>query len=220
MTNDINSTASQTMIYLIEHSKDTIAILSILIALISLLATFYFRRREANHRDKELDIKTKQFDLEKRHQISKEKYQELFEEKIEVYKQLYSEINKFKKQLYEVGKYFDTEDAYGKHKVDEITIEDVNIKTLKSLFKLIDENHFLISEKLMDNYGQIYDLYRKHTAEFDFMMDVGAYGTPDELDSKWEKIKNDFYEKYKRSIESFFNQIELEIRKMKQVLEN
>ena len=205
------------MDFLLIHYKAIIAIIGSLTGLLALGITFYSKYRDSNIKDKELELKKEQFDLEKKHQISKEKYQELFEQKIDVYKNLYSEIHKFKKQLYEVGKYFDGEDEYGRHTMDELKVEDVNIVTLQMIFKEIQNNHFVISNELMITYEKIYDLYRKNSAEFDFMLDVGAIDNPKQ---EWEKIRDGFYAEYKELIDSFFKQIETETKKIKQVLEN
>ena len=205
------------MDFLLIHYKAIIAIIGSLTGLLALGITFYSKYRDSNIKDKELELKKEQFDLEKKHQISKEKYQELFEQKIDVYKNLYSEIHKFKKQLYEVGKYFDGEDEYGRHTMDELKVEDVNIATLQMIFKEIQNNHFVISNELMITYEKIYDLYRKNSAEFDFMLDVGAIDNPKQ---EWEKIRDGFYAEYKELIDSFFKQIETETKKIKQVLEN
>ncbi len=51
------------------------------------------------------------------------------------------------------------------------------------------------------------------------MLDVGAYGSPDDTKAEWNKIRDDFYKKYKNTIDSFFKQIEKEIVEMKKVLE-
>lgn len=204
---------------LLIHYKAIIAIIGSLTGLLALGITFYSKYRESNIKDKELELKKEQFDLEKKHQISKEKYQELFENKIDVYNMLYSEINKFRKQLYNVGTYFNTQDAYGNIDMEQLTVEDVNVTALTSLFKHIESNQFIISDELMDSYRSLYDLYRKHSAEFDFMLDEGAYGDPIEADEEWLKIRDSFYETYKKYIEDFFNQIEKEIKAMKKILE-
>jgi hypothetical protein len=200
------------MDFILIHYKAIIAIISSLTGLLALGITFYSKYRDSNIKDKELELKKEQFVLEKKHQISKEKYQELFEQKINVYKNLYSKIYKFKQQLYEVGKYFDGEDEYGRQTMDELKVEDVNVATLQSIFKEIENNYFVISNELIATYEKIYDLYRKNSAEFDFLMNVGAIDNPKQ---EWKKIKSGFYSDYKELINSFFEQIENEIKTMK-----
>lgn len=207
------------MDFILIHYKAIIAVIGSLTGLLALGITFYSKYRDSNIKDQELELKKEQFNLEKKHQISKEKYQELFEQKIDVYKKLYSQINKFRKQLYDVGRYFEGRDEYNEFTMEELTIEDVNITTLKNIFQEIEDNHFAISNKLMESYQDIYDLYKKSTQEFTFMYDVGAIDH-EEAKEKWEEIKNKFYEDYKTNIDKFFNQIDLEIKEIKQVLEN
>lgn len=193
-----------------QHISQVIALIGTLSALVSVIWTQYNKSQEEAN-------KQEQFKLEKKHQISKETYQKIFDKKIDLYQSLYSEIHKFKKQVYEIGKYFEDRDDYGEFTMEQLTIEDVNITALLKIFKLIDDNHFLVSIELMENYQKIYDLYRKSTQEFEFMYDVGAIDNPKE---QWEQIRADFYKQYAKVIDDFFNQIEIEIKKMKQVIED
>jgi len=201
----------------IANYKEIIALIGSLTGFLGLGITFYSKYRDSNIRDKELELKKEQFDLEKKHQISKEKYQELFELKIDVYRDLYTEINKFRKQLYDVGKYLQDMDQYGQIIHDEITVEDVSVASLLIVFKKVQENHFVISNQLMDKFYKLYDFYRKFTAEFDFLLDVGAIHDPKD---EWKKISDSFYQEYKELIDDFFNQIEQETRQIKLVLES
>ncbi len=193
-----------------QHILQVTALVGTLSALVSVVWTQYNKSREE-------DNKQRQFELEKKYQISKETYQKIFDKKIDVYQSLYNEIHKFKKQVYEIGKYFDDVDGYGNLTIEQLTIENVNVSALLRIFKLIDENHFLISTELMEDYQRIYDLYRKSTQEFEFMNDVGAIDNPKE---QWQNIRADFFGQYKKVINDFFNQIENEIKKMKQVIED
>ncbi len=194
------------------HFSQVIAFVAALTGLVSVIWTQYNKKIEE-------DNKRIQAEEDKKYQISKETYQKLFEQKIKLYEKLYTQINKFKKQLYDVGKYFNTVDSYGRQDMEKLTVEDVSVSALQEIFNSIQENHFVVSNELMDSYLKLYDLYRNHTAEFDFMYDVGAYGHPDEIKSEWGKIRNKFYEKYKNTIDEFFNQIEQDTREMKKVLE-
>ena len=207
------------MDYFIEHYKELLAIISGLSGLIALIITFYSKYRDSNIRDKEIELRKEQISIDKKYQISKETYQKLFEQKINVYEKLYIEINKFRKQLYDVGRYFDVDDGYGRPTMEQLTVEDVSVSTLRNIFKTVQKNHFVVSNELMKSYMNLYDLYRNHTADFDFMLDVGDYGNPDETKAEWEKVQTRFYEKYKKSIDDFFNQIDIEIIEMKKVLE-
>ncbi len=202
-----------------EHSKEIIAFMGGLTGLFGVIVTIYSKKRDSVIREKELELKQEQLALEKKYQITKETYQKLFEKKIQVYERLYSSVNKFKKQLHNVGMYFESEDEYGRHTMEALTVEDVSISTLKEVFKEIQDNHFLISNGLMKEYEKLYDLYKEHTKEFEFILDVGAYGSPDELDAEWAKVRDSFYSKYKDVIDSFFKKIEKEIEEMKKVLE-
>ena len=205
--------------YITVHYKEIVVLTGSFTGLLGLIITFYSKYRDSAIKEKELELKKEQLALEKKYQITKETYQKLFEKKIQVYERLYSSINKFKKQLHNVGMYFDSEDAYGRHTLETLTVEDVSISTLKEVFKEIQDNHFLISNGLMKEYEKLYDLYKEHMKEFEFILDVGAYGSPDELDAEWAKVRDSFYIKYKYAIDGFFKKIEKEIEEMKKVLE-
>lgn len=205
------------MDFIITHYKEIIALIGSLTGLAGLILTFYSKHRDANIKDKELELKKEQFELEKKHQISKEKYQELFEQKITVYQKLYTEINKFRKQLYEIGKFYDTEDENGQYTMEQLSIEEANIKALLSIFSLVDENHFLVSNNLMQSYQNLYNLYRESRKDFELMYDVDAIDNPKKV---LDEIHDEFYEKYQKSIQNFFSIIELEIKQIKQVLES
>ena len=207
------------MKYLIEHYKEVIAITGTLTGFLGLIITVYSKYRDSKIKMAELELKKEQIAIDKKHQITKETYQKLFEQKIKIYEELYTTVNKFKKQLYDVGTYFLKEQYQREPSMEQLTVEDVNISALRNIFTIIQKNHFLVSNDLMENYEKLYDLYRKHTAEFNFMLDVGAYGDPNETDKEWERIRDEFYESYRSSIDGFFTQIEKEIIKMKKVLE-
>jgi len=205
------------MEFIVTYYKELGALIAGLTGFFGIGVTFYSKYRDSNIKDKELELKKEEQKLDRKHQISKEKYQELFNRKIELYEKLYTNIHKFKKQLYDVGRYFDMKDRGGDFTQQELKVEDVNIDTMKTIFKAIDENHFIVSIALMEKYKKLYDLYRNSTKEFEFMYD---FDLVDNIDDEWNRIKNGFYKTYKKSIDDFFNQIEIEIKKMKQVIED
>lgn len=192
-----------------KYISQVIALVSSLTALVSIIWTQYNKSVEEYNKEK-------QFELDKKHQISKEKYQKLFEQKIDVYQKLYSEINKFKKQSYNVGRYIDKIDEYGDIDPQELKEEDVSIETLEKLFKHIGENHFVISNKMMEKYIALYDLYAESRKEFNIMYDFDTIANPKE---ELKKLKGSFYNNYKKTIDNFFDQIESETKQIKKMLE-
>ena len=137
------------MNFIIENYVGISALLASIIGILALGVTLYSKHRDSNIREKELQLQQSQFDLEKKHQISKEKYQQLFDEKIDVYRKLYDVLNSHRKSLFDVGFDYDYEtDGQGYFAYKELTEDKVFIDSLKEVFKLIENNHFLVSEEV------------------------------------------------------------------------
>ena len=212
--NDINSTSS-TIVYLVEHSKDTIAILSVTIALVSLIATFYFRYREANYKEKELDSKDKQFEIEKKHQVSKETYQKIFDKKLRVYKQLHSKLIHYNNRLHDIGlEYYGYDEDGPIH--DIVTEEEVTVKSLKDILSYMKENIFFMSEDLEKEYRKINSQYKTALQGFEADMNLGVYGGDHRaIESELMHSNKEFFTKHKAEIETLYSLIESEIVQVK-----
>ncbi|MDD5455454.1 MAG: hypothetical protein PHV30_00310 [Candidatus Margulisbacteria bacterium] len=200
--------------YVIEHYPAVIAILGTLSGLVSVLLGAIISANGNKIKQKELQLTEQQFISDKKHQISKEKYQKLFKERIEVYKQIFIELKKLSKNLRVVGNALYRVDQFGCDRTEVITTEKVNVKTLQTLFKLIEDNSFLISEKTLELVKGLEDFYWKYRAETDSLYDVGAIG-PDDIDDAIESDHKKFYEEQVNRIKEFYIQIEQEISSMK-----
>lgn len=212
--NDLNATSS-TIVYLVEHSKDTIAILSVSIALISLLATSYFRYREANYKDNELQIKNEQFELDKKHQISKETYQKVFDKKLRVYKQLHLKLIHYNNKLHNIGLEYRGYDEDGPFE-DVVTEEEVKVKSLTDILSYMEENIFFMSEALEKEYRKINTHYKIALKGFEEDMSLGVYGSDHRvIESELMHSNKEFFTKHKAEIEVLYSLIESEIVQLK-----
>lgn len=194
-----------------KHISQIITLLGALSGLVTVIWTQYNKSIEEKN-------KLKQFELEKKHQISKEKYQELFNKKIDVYQYLYLEVNKFNKQLHDLGRYIDIRDKYDDITMEEVKIEKICVKTLKNIFKIIEKNYFVISNELMELYKEVYKHYKNERKDFDTKNDFGVLDNEEEYE-EYNKIVIAFYNKNKSLINNFFNLIESETKEIKLILE-
>lgn len=194
--------------------SDFVTIVGSLTGLLSVIFTLYSKKREANIKDAELELKKKHFIADKNHSISKEKYQFLFEKKIDLYVNLHRQVSKLNRQLYKVGHLINGYDANGNFIDEEITEDKLTIDSLTDIFKLIEADHFLITAELDLIYNKVFDLYKKSTSEFDFLYSVGAMDYHDAQDS-WPDLRKKIYQEHKDQIQALFNQIELDTKEIK-----
>ena len=195
-------------------NESIIALIGSLTGLLGLGITFYSKYRDSNIKDKELELKKEQFELDKKHQISKEIYQKLFEKKIFVYKNLYDELLKYKKRLSDIGKEDYNIDTQGDMIFTAVTVEDVNISTLRDIFSIIEKNIFLISPKIEKIYTDLSRIYREKENEFEFMLNNDINSEREAKDES-NRLDKKFFEEHQNKITELFRQIEYEIKKMK-----
>ena len=165
---------------------------------------------------KELDFKSEQFKEDKKHQITKEKYQELFTKKIEFYTTIHKELYDFHRQILHVGKeQFERVGREGNYEKIEITQQDVVLKVWKSINKIFQDNLFLISNEVEKQYQKIllgYEDYLVGLSEaeyYRYMSDEESYN----------EVYNDFmlgfFTEYKQDINLLIEILEKEIKIIK-----
>ncbi len=206
------------MDFLLIHYKAIIAIIGSLTGLLALSITFYSKYRDSNIKDKELELKKVQFDLEKKHQITKEKHQQLFEQKIDLYNELHSLSLEHKKNLLDVGREDYELDGNGRDSYFVITEEDIFLKTFISIKTTMDNNIFVVSEDLEALFTKMLLDYEKNESVFKHIMSVGAYGDNEDLKKEDEKMKDEFCDKHKTTLEHFFEQVKIEITNLRKII--
>jgi len=190
-----------------KHISQVMALVGALTALVSVVWTQYNKKIEEEN-------KFRLAEYDKKHQISKETYQKLFDEKIKVYKSLYDELLKYKKRLADIGKEDYDIDSQGDMIFTEVTAEDVNISTLRDIFSIIEKNIFLISPKVEKIYSDLSHAYRGKENEFEFMLS-NVISTEGEARDESDRLDKKFFEEHQNKIKDLFTQIEFEIKKMK-----
>ena len=190
-----------------KHLSQVIALVGTLTALVSVAWTQYNKKIEEEN-------KFKLAEYDKKHQISKETYQKLFDEKISVYKGLYNELLKYKKRLADIGKENYDIDSQGEMIFTEVTVEDVSISTLRDIFSIIEKNIFLISPKVEKIYSDLSHTYRKKENAFEFMLN-NVISTEGEARDENDRLDKKFFEEHQNKIKDLFKQIECEIKEMK-----
>lgn len=194
--------------------SDVVAIIGALTGLLSVIFAFYSKKREANIKDAELELKNKHFIADKNHSISKEKYQSLFEKKIDLYINLRREVLMFNNKIYRVGHAVDVQDIYGDIINKELTEDHFAEEALKNIFKLIENNNFVVSEYLYVSYKTIYDIYHKEFHELERLYSHNEIDHEDYYNAKPEVMKK-AYPELKEPMLSFFDQIEKETKEIK-----
>ena len=190
-----------------KHLSQVIALVGTLTALVSVIWTQYNKKLEEENKFKLLEY-------DKKHQISKETYQQLFDEKISIYKSLYEELLKYKKRLADIGKQDYDMNSQGEMIFTEISTEEVNISTLRNILSIIEKNIFLISSKAEIIYNELSHSYRLKENEFQFMLEE-IIGGEQEAIVESNKSDKKFFEAHQKKINELFNQIEIEIKEMK-----
>ncbi len=190
-----------------KHISQVIALVGSLTALISVTWTQYNKHIEEKN-------KFKLAEYDKKHQISKDTYQKLFDEKITVYKNLYDELLKYKKRLTEIGKQDYDVDSRGEMIYTEVSAEDVNISTLTNIFSIIEKNIFLISPKVEEIFEELSIAYKQKENEFEWLLEE-IIGNEHEAREENSKLDKKFFKEHQKNINQLFKQIEIEIKDMK-----
>ncbi len=187
-----------------KHLSQVIAFIAVLTGLVSVIWTQYNKKIEE-------DNKRIQAKEDKKHQISKEKYQQLFEQKIDLYNNLYSLSLKYKQDLQDIGREDYEFDANGSEAYFQITEEDICFNTFKEIKTLIEKNIFVTSEELEVLFvGALLD-YEKNKSSFRHIRDTGSYGDNNDLKDISEKMNQEFCNKHKITIDKLFYQVKSEI---------
>ena len=191
-----------------KHMSQVISLVGTLSALVSVIWTQYNKNVEENN-------KQKQFELDKKYQISKQAYQELFEEKIKLYRSLNKISLNWQAKLFEVGReFYNFNDEEGSYK-EVIQEGDITIEYLKSFFELLHDKEFLLSDDIEKLYNKLYLSYKKHESEFQDILDIGGYSDEKYLRTENGKLRAKLYNQHAEDIESLCKLLQIEIKKMK-----
>jgi len=186
-----------------------------LIIISGLIITFYSKIADSRFRDKELEFKKYQFKEDKKHQITKEKYQELFAQKIKFYITLHKELDEFNARLIHISKEeYQLVDNNGNYQKIETREEDIPWKLWKSIHQIFKDNLLFISDELDKPYQKILSGYTKalvslEEAEYGIIIDKESH------DKVLSKMMLSFFEEYKEDINSLISIIEEDIKKIK-----
>ncbi len=196
--------------YIIDHYQPIIALLGSLTGLLGISTTIYSKHKDAQ-------LKEKQFELEKMHQISQETYQKIFDQKLLLYKDLQIKLQTYKDRLHDIG----IEVFYGNREPEVINEEDVAIESFLEITKLIKEGIFFVSEDLEQQFRQIHNHYKETLFDFEADRQLGVYRHLDENieqeieESQLSHYNKVFFEKHKKDVNALFEIIENEIKQIK-----
>jgi len=200
---------------IIKSSSDissVIALVGVLTALVSVVWTQYNKSIEETN-------KFKQFQIEKQHQITKEVYQNLFNEQVEVYKKLHNKLLQYKNSLMKIGtEQVVDEDEEGNPIYIKVTIEKVTLDTLKGILLIIKENIFLISDDIEVIFSELSTSYQKKENMLQLKLENDGLSEAD-ANNEVDKSNRDYFIESKELIDKLFSQIKLEIKKIKPMTE-
>jgi len=200
---------------IIKSSSDissVIALVGVLTALVSVVWTQYNKSIEETN-------KFKQFQIEKQHQITKEVYQNLFTEQVEVYKKLHNKLLQYKNSLMKIGtEQVVDEDEEGNPIYIKVTIEKVTLDTLKGILLIIKENIFLISDDIEVIFSELSTSYQKKENMLQLKLENDGLSEAD-ANNEVDKSNRDYFIESKELIDKLFSQIKLEIKKIKPMTE-
>ena len=114
----------------------------------------------------------------------------------------------------EIGKEDYDMDSNGEVIYSEITTEDINILTLKSIFSIVEKNIFVISLEIEDILSNLMISYQSKENEFDWLFQNAISTEHDAIDTN-KKLDKKFFIEHQKQISKLFNQIEIEIKQMK-----
>lgn len=204
--------------YIFENGDKMGAIIGSLTGLIVGLCSAYWAYRSKKSDDhiklKELAIKEEQFKEEKKYQISREKYQKIFEDKIAVYKKLSVCLNQLDSELMLVGHLKSVMDSDGEEDLKPRKEEKIQIESLQKIFKTIEENMFVISNNVLSRYRDLKKYYIEHTEEIMDLYLVGAYDSMDAY-GHLDKKHREYYRIHKDHIKCLYESIIYETDQIK-----
>ena len=194
------------------NTEKIITIIGALTALISVAGTLYNKMLEEEN-------KSKFFELEKKHQISKETYQQLFDKKMALYENLYKIYLQYKKDVQGIGRdiYFnDVEQPYS----ERITPQKIFNKTFKKIKDEIEKNFLIISQELERYFLPMLDTYEKKENILQHYNDLGVISDEEEAKQENEKLNKKFYKEHKETMNKFWEQLKKEIREIREKIKD
>lgn len=179
------------------HLSNTLAFIGSITALISVIWTQYNKTLEEKN-------KIEQFREEKKFQLSKEKYQELTNKKIDLFNELSILIRDFFDNFHKIGVSYS----------DEATLTEYDFydSFYKNLIKKIAPNILLINDETYEFYKEIKDRYNKLESQV-----YSKYQYKEELEPReqWEGIDEErkvFFQTEKNNILKLIELLEKEIK--------
>lgn len=177
--------------------------------------SFYSKWKDSRIKEKELKIKELQFEEDKRHQVSKETYQKLFEEKINFYRGLYDFVVKYHANLSLVG-----DKLYGVKGYDEIdemdtSEEGISAQWLKEILSMLNTNKFLLSKEMDTVFLSLFKGYHKNKEALDSVILIWPFDDNITIDELKTDMYKTIYKEHNKTILDLLNLIEDEINKIK-----
>ncbi|WP_152054590.1 hypothetical protein [Aliarcobacter butzleri] len=206
------------MEFLISNYKEIIALIGSLTGLLGLIATIYYKFRDSNIKDKELEIKERQYDDNKKYQLSKEKYQELVSKKIEMLENISLILVQHDKDksMINISDYDVDNDGKG----IDLTIKEENlmIDTFEKIDNVLEKNQLLIANETQEIYQQIKDSLLNQNAEYlNFKNNIS--NNYEEIQDAYKDKNKNFYKQHKDELHKLLKLLNQEIQKVRKEIQ-
>ncbi|MDN5081976.1 hypothetical protein [Aliarcobacter butzleri] len=203
---------------IINNYKEIIALIGSLTGLLGLIATIYYKFRDSNIKDKELEIKERQYDDNKKYQLSKEKYQELISKKIEMLEKISLILVQYDKDKSMINIPDGDVEHNGKWVDSTIKEEKLMIDTFRKIDNVLEKNQLLIANEIQEIYKQIKDSLLKQDAEYyDFR--INGSNNDEEIQDAYADKDKIFYKQHKDELHKLLELLNQEIQKVRKEIQ-
>ncbi len=138
---------------------------------------------------------------DRKHQISKDAYQKIFNRKLLIYRDIYDILNEYQQKI------------KSEKNISEYNEYRLEMEALEKIFDKIKEQFFILSAEIESHYKKLYLEYK--TANNAYYKEYGSFHMDPHgnMDFYYNEIKREFYDKNQQNIKNFLNTIEKEIQK-------
>lgn len=194
------------MEYIICHYKEILALIGSLTGFFALFVTSYFKREDFKLKNRELDLKDKEFSQ----RVTIEKEKELYGKEIETYQELYALSLKYYEQNPRIGLML--YDKYQQYEEEH----NVYIGIVKEIFDSIKENIFYISKELDDKYQVLYIRYIESFQGYSAFLERNEDNYDEKIreqsSSIYSSLEKKFYEEHNKEIKELLDLIKKEFK--------
>ncbi len=184
------------------------ALFGTLTGLASVAGNLFFKYYEEKN-------KNEHYKIERKHQIAKETYQKIFNQKMKLYTNLYNIYLDHRKKIQSIGREFCDVDDNGKIYLEQITPQKIFMDTFFKIKSEIEKNIFLISHELDDIFFPMLEAYEKEENNIQNLLHLREI-SDEEAKIEFEEFSKRLYQNYQNTMNKFWEQLKKEIREIRE----